>query len=90
MQALKIQKKLNISIDYDLAEFINTYVQENKTTISNILNLLISSFKHSIEEKYIENNFLNPELYDELLEVKTKLKNGSAQWYSIDEAFTEQ
>ncbi len=79
--------RLNISTDQDLADFIKIYAAENRTTIANIVTQYILSIKRRVEGKKTNNILSNPIFNESMIEVQTKLQEGSSTWYSYDDVF---
>ncbi len=79
--------RLNISTDKDLADFIKIYAAENRTTIANIVTQYILSIKRRVEGKKTNNILSNPIFNESMIEVQTKLQEGSSTWYSYDDVF---
>jgi len=78
---------LNISLDQDLADFIKVYVQENRTTVAELITQFIFSLKRRVQDDNIDSLCSNPDLYKALVDVQTKLRDGTAQWHSFEEVF---
>ena len=78
--------RLNISIDYDLADFIKMYAQENRTTASEVITQFILGLKRGTCRGSI---LSDPDFHQALTEAHTRIKNGNAQWHSFDEVFGE-
>lgn len=79
--------RLNISLDQDLAIFIKRYVKDNRTSVANLMTQFILSLKREKEGNNMEIILSNPDFYHALLEVKSKLHDGTTQWHSFDEVF---
>lgn len=81
--------RLNISIDYDLADFIKMYAQENRTTASEVITQFILGLKRRTVQESTDIILSDPNFSLALTEVQERLKNGSAQWHTFDEVFGE-
>ncbi len=81
--------RLNISIDFDLADFIKMYAQENRTTASEVITQFILGLKRRTSQERADIILSDPNFSQALTEVWDKLKNGSAQWHTFDEVFGE-
>ena len=82
--------RLNISIDYDLADFIKIYAQENRTTASEVITQFVLGLKRrTCCRQRTDDVFADPEFSQALAEVHVRIKNGSAQWHTSDEVFSE-
>ncbi len=81
--------RLNISIDHDLADFIKIYAHENRTTASDVVTQFILGLKRRTREDSTNIIFSDPNFYQALMEIKSRIKDGSAQWCTFDEVFGE-
>ena len=81
--------RLNISLDQDLAEYIKVYAQENRTTTSEIFTQFILGLKKKNQGDSMDLIYSNPNFHKAVLDVHNRLKDGSAEWYSFDEVFTD-
>ncbi|MCF6247398.1 MAG: DUF6364 family protein [Desulfobacula sp.] len=79
--------RLNISTDKDLADFIKTYAAENRTTIANIVTQYILSLKRRTEGKETNEILSNPIFNESMIEVQTKLQEGTSTWHSYHDVF---
>lgn len=81
--------RLNISIDYDLADFIKSYAQENRTTASEVITQFVLGLKRRTHRNHTETILADPEFSQALTETHAKIKNGSAEWHTFDEVFSD-
>jgi len=81
--------RLNISLDYDLADFIKLYAQENRTTASEVITQFILGLKRRSCRQHNETILADPEFSQALTEVHDRIKDGSAQWHTFAEVFGE-
>ena len=81
--------RLNISIDQDLAEYIKVYAQKNRTTASEVITQFILGLKRSSLGDSMDLIYSNPDFHKAVLDAKTKLQDGSAEWHSYDEVFAD-
>jgi hypothetical protein len=73
--------RLNISIDYDLADFIKVYAQENRTTASEVVTQFILGLKRRTCRQQTDTVLADPHFSQALTEVHTRrIQDGSAQW----------
>jgi len=79
--------RLNISIDYDLADFIKIYAKENRTTASEVITQFVLGLKRRTHRQHSETIISDPEFSQALTETHAKIKNGSAEWHTFDEVF---
>ena len=79
--------RLNISLDYDLADFIKFYAQENRTTASEVITQFVLGLKRRSQRQHSETVLSDPEFSQALTEVHDRIKDGSAQWHTFTEVF---
>lgn len=84
-----LKTRLNISLDHDLADFIKVYAQENRTTASDVITQFILGLKRETQNDSMNLILSDPKFCQTLKDVQTRLRNGSAEWYSFDEVFGE-
>ena len=79
--------RLNLSLDRDLAEFAKTFAEENRTTVADVVTQYLLALKRRIQGESTEVILSHPAFYRALLEAQSRLRDGSAQWFSFDEVF---
>lgn len=81
--------RLNVSLDCDLANFIKVYVQENRTTVSELITQFLISLKRKSEGESMEIIYSNPDFHKSIMEVQSRLRKGSAKWHTFEEVFED-
>ncbi len=81
--------RLNISLDQDLADFIKMFAKENRTTASEVITQFILGLKRQTKDDSMDIIFSNPDFYQALTDVQSRLRDGSASWHTFDEVFGE-
>ena len=81
--------RLNLSLDPDLINFIKVYAQENRTTISEVITQFLLTLKRQSEGDSMEIIFSNPDFHKAIIEVQSRLRDGTAEWYTFEEVFGE-
>ncbi|MCD6293872.1 MAG: hypothetical protein J7M20_02880 [Deltaproteobacteria bacterium] len=79
--------RLNISLDQDLVDFVKVYVRENRTTVADIVTQFILALKRQAQGDSMEIILSNPDFHKALLEVQSRLDNGTAKWHTFEEVF---
>jgi len=79
--------RLNISLDQDLVDFVKVYVRENRTTVADVVTQFVLALKRQAQGDNMEIILSNPDFHKALLDVQSKLNDGTAQWYTFDEVF---
>jgi len=81
--------RLNISLDQDLVDFVKVYVQENRTTVADVVTQFILALKRQAQGDNMEIILSNPDFHKALLDVQSRLRNGTAKWHSFEEVFAD-
>ena len=79
--------RLNISLDQDLVDFFKLYVRENRTTVADVVTQFVLALKRQAQGDNMEIILSNPDFHKALLDVQSRLSDGTAQWYTFDEVF---
>ena len=79
--------RLNISLDQDLVDFVKIYVKENRTTVANVVTQLILALKRQAQGDSMEIILSDPDFHKALLDVQSRLRNGTAKWHTFEEVF---
>jgi len=78
---------LNISLEQDLIDFVKGYVQENRTTVADVITQFLLSLKLRVQGDNIDNLSSDSDFYKALVDVQTKLRDGTGQWHTFEEVF---
>ena len=79
--------RLNISLDQDLVDFVKVYVKENRTTVANVVTQLILALKRQAQGDSMEIILSDPDFHKAILDVQSRLRNGTAKWHTFKEVF---
>ena len=79
--------RLNISLDQDLVDFVKVYVKENRTTVANVVTQLILALKRQAQGDSMEIILSDPDFHKALLDVQSRLRNGTAKWHTFKKVF---
>ncbi len=81
------KRRLNISLDQDLVDFVKVYVQENRTTVADVITQFLLALKRQAQGDNMEIIFSNPDFQKALVDVQSRLRDGTAKWYTFEEVF---
>ena len=81
--------RLNVSLDQDLVDFAKIFAAENRTTVAEMVTQYLLSLKRRVEGENVEQILANSAFQEAMLEVQTKLLEGTAKWHGYDEVFNE-
>ena len=79
--------RLNLSLDHDLVDFVKVYARENRTTVSEMMTQFILTLKRKAEGDNMDLIFSDPDFYHAILDVQSRIRNGTAKWYTFEEVF---
>ena len=79
--------RLNVSLDQDLVDFVKVYVQENRTTVAEVVTQFLLALKRQAQGKSMDIILSNPDFHKALIDVQFRLRDGTAKWHTFDEVF---
>jgi len=79
--------RLNISLDQDLADFVKVYVHENRTTVANVITQFLLALKRQAQGDSMEMILSNPDFHKALIDVQSRLRDGTAKWHPFEKVF---
>jgi len=79
--------KVNITLDEDLIEYIKSYAEEQRTTVSEILTQFILNLKRTSEKEPTEIILVDPAFKESLLDCISKIRSGKMKWHTYEEVF---
>jgi len=82
-----LKGKVNITLDKDLIEYIKTYAEEQRTTISEVFTQFVLNLKRTKEKDPTEIIISDPDFRESLLDTVSKIKSGKMKWHTYDEVF---
>jgi len=82
--------RLNISLDQDLANFVKVYVQENRTTVAEVITQFILALKRQAQGDSMEIILSSPDFHKALISVQSRLRDGTAKWHTFEEVFSDR
>jgi len=79
--------KVNITLDEDLIEYIKSYAEEQRTTVSEILTQFILNLKRTSKKEPMEIILADRAFKESLLDCISKIRSGKMKWHTYDEVF---
>lgn len=79
--------RLNISLDQDLVDFVKVYVQENRTTVADVITQFLLALKRQTQGDSMDIILSNPDFHKALVDVQSRLRDGTARWHTLEEVF---
>jgi hypothetical protein len=81
--------RINVSIDQDLSDFVKAFAAENRTTVADIITQYLLSLRRQVDGDSSQQILSHPAFHRAMSETLTRLRNGSAEWFTFEEVFTE-
>ncbi|MFH1287598.1 MAG: DUF6364 family protein [bacterium] len=81
------KEKLNLTLDKDLIEYAKIYVQEQRTSVSEIFTQFVLNLKRVNENNQTEIIISDPKFSESLLESISKIRSGKMKWHKYAEVF---
>jgi len=78
---------LNISLDKDLADFIEIFAAENRASVAEIFTQYVLALKRRVEGEQTDKIFSHPAFHKAMAEAQKRLRDGTAVWHTYDEIF---
>lgn len=79
--------RLNISLDQDLVDFVKVYVKESRTTVAEVITQFLLALKRQSQGDSMEIILSNPDFHKALIDVQSRLRDGTATWHTFEEVF---
>jgi hypothetical protein len=79
--------KVNITLDRDLIEYIKTYAEEQRTSISEVFTQFVLNLKRTKEKNPTEIILADPDFKESLLDTISRIRTGKVKWVKYDEVF---
>ncbi len=82
-----LKAKVNITLDKDLIEYIKTYAEEQRTTISEVFTQFVLNLKRTKKNDPTEIIMADPDFRVSLLRTASRIRSGKMKWHTYDEVF---
>ena len=79
--------KVNITLDEDLIEYIKSYAEEQRTTVSEIFTQFVLTLKRTVVNEPTEIILADPIFRKSLLDTISKIRAGKMKWFKYNEVF---
>jgi hypothetical protein len=79
--------KVNITLDEDLIEYIKSYAEEQRTTVSEIFTQFVLNLKRTVVKEPTEIILADPNFKESLLDTISKIRTGKMKWFKYNEVF---
>ena len=79
--------KVNITLDEDLIEYIKSYAEEQRTTVSEVFTQFVLNLKRTVVNEPTEMILADPNFKESLLDTISKIRAGKMKWFKYNEVF---
>ena len=79
--------KVNITLDEDLIEYIKSYAEEQRTTVSEIFTQFVLNLKRTVVNEPTEIILSDPNFKESLLDTISKIRTGKMKWFKYNKVF---
>ncbi len=81
------KSKINITLDQDLVEYIKSYAEEQRTSVSEVFTQFVLNLKRAKTGDPTEIILADPDFRDSLMETSSRIRTGKAKWRKYKEVF---
>ena len=81
------KSKINVTMDQDLIEYVKSYADEQRTSVSEVFTQFILNLKRAKAKEPMDIILSDPDFSDSLLRTIKRVKSGDVQWHKYEEVF---
>jgi len=81
------KSKINITMDQDLVEYVKSYAEEQRTSVSEVFTQFILNLKRAKTQDPTEIILADPDFRDSLMETVSRIRAGKVKWLKYKEVF---
>ncbi|UCH94665.1 MAG: hypothetical protein JSV88_30980 [Candidatus Aminicenantes bacterium] len=82
-----LKSKINITLDQDLIDFVKSYAEYQRTSVSEIFSQFLLNLKRTKENDPTEIIMADPDFRESLLQTISRIRSGTVKWHTYDEVF---
>ena len=82
-----LKSKINITLDQDLIDFVKSYAEYQRTSVSEIFSQFLLNLKRAKENDPTEIIMADPDFRESLLQTISRIRSGKVKWHTYDEVF---
>jgi len=79
---------LNVTLDRDLIDYAEIVAEENRTTVSELINQFFLNLKRTRENNPTEIILSDPVFKESLLNTISQMRSGKIKWHTYEEIFS--
>jgi hypothetical protein len=81
------KSKINVTMDQDLIEYVKSYADEQRTSVSEVFTQFILNLKRAKAKEPMDIILSDPDFRDSLLKTIERVRSGDVQWHKYEEVF---
>ncbi len=81
--------RLNISLDQDLADFAKVFASDNRTSVADVITQYLLALRRRVQVDKEVPILAHPAFRQAMEDVLVRLQDGSAEWHSYEEVFSD-
>jgi hypothetical protein len=82
-----LKNKINITLDQDLIDFVKSYAEYQRTSVSEIFSQFLLNLKRAKENEPTEIIMADPDFQESLLQTISRIRSGEEKWHTYEEVF---
>jgi hypothetical protein len=82
-----LKSKINITLDQDLIDFVKSYAEYQRTSVSEIFSQFLLNLKRTKENDPTDIIMADPDFRESLLQTISSIRSGNVKWYTYEEVF---
>ncbi|NIM13218.1 MAG: hypothetical protein GTO45_13975 [Candidatus Aminicenantes bacterium] len=82
-----LKSKINITLDQDLIDFVKSYAEYQRTSVSEIFSQFLLNLKRTKENDPTEIIMADPDFRESLLQTISRIRSGKVKWHTYEEVF---
>ena len=82
-----LKSKINITLDQDLIDFVKSYAEYQRTSVSEIFSQFLLNLKRTKENDPTDIIMADPDFRESLLKTISRIRLGKVKWHTYEEVF---
>jgi hypothetical protein len=78
-----LKSKINITLDQDLIDFVKSYAEYQRTSVSEIFSQFLLNLKRTKENDPTEIIMADPDFRESLLQTISRIRSGTVKWHTF-------
>ena len=82
-----LKSKINITLDQDLIDFVKSYAEYQRTSVSEIFSQFLLNLKRTKENDPTDIIMADPDFRESLSQTISNIRSGKVKWHTYKEVF---